>query len=84
MNLKQVGSNMTELDLPGGLKVLFSYQTPVAVRWTNGSLYTFYQTEKKWSQTTSRHIRTWLASYGDPGAQYKPQEYFDKLLAEVR
>lgn len=80
MNLTPIKANMTELDLPGGLKVLFSYKTPVAVRWTNGAAYTFYQTEKKWSQTTTRHIKTWLASDGDPGAQFKPQDYFDQLL----
>lgn len=68
---------MTELHLDGGLTVLFSYETPVACRWSNGDTYAQYKTDKKWSVTTSRHINKWLN--GD-GAQFKPQDYFDNLV----
>jgi len=81
MNLTPIKSNMTELVL-NEWKVLFSYQTAVAAQ--NRSTGNFYQTEKKWSRTTSRHINQWLRSYGDPGAQFMPQEYFDNLIAGVK
>lgn len=77
MNLKQVGSNMTELKLAHGLTVLFSYSTPVACVWTNGDTYQYFKTEKKWSATTTRHINKWVSGNG---AWYKPQEYFDNLV----
>ena len=77
MNLKQVGSNQTELKMNDYI-VLVSYQTPVAIQ--DRKTGAFYQTEKKWSKTTSRHIGQWLRSYGDPGAQYKPQSFFDAIV----
>jgi hypothetical protein len=84
MNLIPVAPNMNELvfERNGNLyKVLFSYRTPVAAV-LNGDH--FYQTEKKWSNTTSRHVKKWLALYGDPGAQYKPQEFFEGIVSEVK
>ena len=84
MTLNPIAANMTEIEMSGGLTVLFSYKTLVACRWTNGSVYEFYQTDKKWSKTTSRHIKKWLAFYGEPGAQIKPQEYFDNLAMGVK
>ncbi len=56
MKLKQIGSNMTELDL-GFAQVFFSYDTPVAARLTDGSLV---RTEQWYSATTSKHINKWL------------------------
>ncbi len=83
MNLTPIKANMTELNILN-MKILFSYKTPVCAMVYNGDAYQFFQTETKWSATTTRHIRAWLRSYGDPGAQYKPQEYFDNLLSEVK
>ncbi len=83
MNLKPIASNMTEVNYKNG-SILFSYETPVAFQKIEGNLVSFYQTEKKWSATTTRHIKKWLASFGNPGAQFKPQEYFDNLLNEVK
>lgn len=71
MKLKQLGSNQTKLVLNDGTQVLFSYETPVAC-WIDGQ---FYCTDKKWSQTTSRHINKW-AHY----ALSKPQSFFDVLV----
>lgn len=81
MQLKPIKANMTELKLNGGLTILFSYRTPVTCKWTNGSVYQFFRTEKKWSPTTTRHINKWLDGNA---AMFKPQEYFDNLVSEVR
>ena len=56
MKLKQIGSNMTELDM-GDVQVFFSYETPVAARLTDGSLV---RTNQWYSATTSKHINKWL------------------------
>ena len=71
MKLKQLGSNQTELVLNDGTQVLFSYETPVAC-WIDGQ---FYRTDRKWSQTTSRHINKWAHC-----AVSKPQSFFDELV----
>ncbi len=77
MNLTPLASNMTEIDLGNGNKVLFSYRTPVA--YIEG--VTAYRTEYKWSATTTRHINKWLGMNPQVfGAQYKPQEFFDRVL----
>jgi hypothetical protein len=71
MRIKPITSNMTELVLNDGTQVLFSYQTPVA-SWKDGQ---FFKTERKWSNTTTRHINKWADC-----AISKPQEYFDNLV----
>lgn len=84
MNLKPVGSNMTELEM-GGVKILFSYKTPVAAIVDTSEGPKAYQTETKWSPTTSRHITKWLGLHPEVfGAAYKPQIYFDNFLTEVK
>jgi hypothetical protein len=74
MRIKPIASNMTELVLNDGTQVLFSYQTPVA-SWKDGQ---FFKTERKWSNTTTRHINKWADC-----AISKPQEYFDNLVQGV-
>ena len=74
MQLRQIASNMTQLDLSDGTQVLFSYRTPVAC-YDNGR---YYRTATKWSVTTSRHINKWLEGVK---ALEQPQEYFDGLCA---
>ena len=74
MQLRQIASNMTQLDLSDGTQVLFSYRTPVAC-YDNGN---YYRTATKWSVTTSRHINKWLEGVR---ALEQPQEYFDGLCA---
>ena len=71
MNIKPLGSNQTELEIKGA-RVLFSYSTPVACE----SVGKRYRTDKKWSQTTSRHINAWL---GGAEAEEVPQEFFENL-----
>ena len=83
MNLTPLAANMTQLTL-GDKTILFSYKTPVAVLYPiTGN---FYRTEKKWSNTTTRHINKWAPTLGYSSKDYqtKPQEYFDNLLSEVK
>jgi hypothetical protein len=75
MNIKQLGSNQTELEIKGA-RVLFSYSTPVACE----SVGKRYRTNKKWSQTTTRHINAWLEG---AKAEAVPQEFFENLLKGV-
>ena len=82
MNLNPIKANMTELSTEN-MTVLFSYKTPVAVMIDEGLGYVFYRTNKRWSNTTSRHINQWLGTYGKVASE-KPQEYFDNLLSEVK
>ena len=73
MKLKQIGSNMTLVDL-NNASILVSYETPVAA-FIEGHGY--LKTAKKWSKTTSRHINKWLEGIN---AEEKSQEFFDNLL----
>ena len=74
MQLRQIASNMTQLDLQDGTSVLFSYKTPVACLTDNGD----YRTSQKWSVTTSRHINKWLDGVL---AKEQPQSFFDGLVS---
>lgn len=57
MRLVQLGSNKTEIIYHTGLRVLFSYDTPVAAELANGKIL---RTDKKYGVTTSKHINQWL------------------------
>lgn len=85
MQLTPIRANMTELELDG-MRVLFSYKTPVAAlvreETAEGEGWHQYKTEKNWSRTTSRHISTWNPLGGAFGL--KPQEYFDSLVSGVK
>ena len=85
MNLTPLRANMTELKLPG-LRILFSYRTPVAAVVCIDGLEQAIKTEKKWSNTTSRHINEWAKTFPSYLNNWdtKPQEYFDTLVAEVK
>ena len=73
MKLKQLGSNMTELDI-GDVQVFFSYETPVAARTDTGALV---RTSTKYSVTTTKHINKWLD--GMPAAEV-PQAVINDLV----
>ena len=73
IKLKPIASNMTLLDTPAHI-VLFSYQTPVASY--DKTKHEYYRTDKRWSQTTSRHINKWLDGVQ---AKHQPQSFFDCL-----
>jgi hypothetical protein len=74
MKLEPLSGNKNQITLSDGTQVLFSYATPVAC-WVNGE---YFKTSKKWSQTTSRHINSWVHL-----AIERPQEYFDNLVKGV-
>lgn len=77
MKLNPIASNMTELTLLDGTKVLFSYKTPVAAQ-VNG---TYVRTAKKWSMTTSKHINKWLDGVK---AEEAEQSFFDTLISSYK
>ncbi len=82
MNLKPIKANMNEVET-GEYKILFRYRTPVAVILNDG---TSFKTDKKWSQTTTKHINAWFGMQGTDVTEPtdKPQKYFDNLLNEVK
>ena len=57
MQLRQLGSNKTEVEFTDGTTVFFSYETPVALQTPEGHNF---KTEDFWSVTTSKHINQWL------------------------
>lgn len=74
MKLTPLGANRNEVDLGNGLKVLFSYKTPVA--YIDGDGIT-YVTKTKWSRTTSKHINQWATGFDRIEV---PQEQIDNLV----
>jgi hypothetical protein len=62
MNLKQLGANKTELRFndENDTRVLFSYETPVAYSQLLNTGRVYFSSDKFYSRTTSRHIKSWL------------------------
>jgi len=82
MRVKNIGSNMTEIQTDKGL-VLVSYATPVAAYYDNGmGGQGLFVTEQYWSRTTSRHINKWTKTgfHSADDVIKKPQGFFDRLL----
>ena len=75
MELRQAGSNQTELHLDSGDVVFFSYSTAVAAL-VEGLGYV--RTVQNYSRTTSRHLNQWLD--GRQTLPVQPQ-FFADLLA---
>jgi hypothetical protein len=57
MKLVPHGSNQNVLIFDNGIKVLFSYQTPVAAFHP---IKGWLMTDVKYSRTTTKHIHQWL------------------------
>ena len=75
MRLKQIKSNMTELTLDNGTKILFSYETPVAGWDDDGA----FRTMDHCSPTTTRHINQYL---GGKDVGYKvAQSFINQLVS---
>ena len=72
MKLVKIANNQTELSLSDGTKVLISYETPVAA-YRGGE---WYYSSKKWSATTTKHVKAWLGGHG----VQRDQVFFDELL----
>jgi hypothetical protein len=77
MKLNVVGSNQTELFL-NNLIVFFSYNTPVA--YYSSLTGNYYVTKKKYSNTTSKHISSWVNKALSSLIVAVDQEEIDKLL----
>lgn len=82
MNLKPIAANKTELTLTNKegqrVRVLFSYETPVAADILTSCGMEYYITEEYYSRTTTKHIKSWLPV---DQAEKKPQAFFDGLVA---
>lgn len=75
MKIKVISVNQAEIVLTSGAQVFVSYETPVAAVIDGIS----YKTDRKYSNTTTKHINSWLGN-GGINALVKPQEFFDSLL----
>ena len=83
MRLNTIAPNQTEVhfnerlvDSTKQAVFFFSYGTPVAAKVGT----TYYRTEEKFSNTTSRHLSKWLEGVE---ATAKSQTWFEKLLFDV-
>jgi len=73
MKLKPIASNLTELQI-NGMSIAFSYSTPVAGWDDDGA----FKTDKKFSPTTSKHIKKYLGNAFD-NARVVPQSLIEGL-----
>lgn len=73
LNLKKVGSNMTELEV-GNTSILFSYQTPVAGWDDQGA----FRSSDWFSTTTTKHINKYLG--GKDIGRVVDQKYIENLV----
>ena len=78
MRLQQLAANQTEVTLPCGAVVFFSYETPVAAMLPSGQ---YIRTEQKYSVTTSKHLNKWLVSVAD-SVKLVPQDDLNRLAGE--
>lgn len=80
MNLKPLGANKTELTLEKNgqrIRVLFSYQTPVAADILTNEGMVYYRTSERYSNTTTKHINSWLPK---DQAKIREQSFFNGLV----
>jgi hypothetical protein len=74
MKLKKIGNNVTEIEV-NGKSVMFSYETPVAGYYDQGS----FRTDEKFSVTTSKQINKYLG--GKDQGRVVPQAWIEGLVA---
>lgn len=60
IKLSNIAPNQNVVTTPTGLRVFYSYETPVII--TNGK--TTFVTKEKFSKTTSKHIAAYLRALG--------------------
>jgi len=79
-SVKVVGSNMTEAD-HGSVYILYSYETPVAIRPREGVGSKPLVTDYFHSRTTSKHIGSWLRTHGYTikDAERLPQDMIEAI-----
>lgn len=76
MKLTKLGANCTQVHVSSGLLVLYSYDTPVAIKDLKNNID--YKTSKKWSATTSRHINKWCS----PDAISLDQRHIEMIIEQ--
>lgn len=74
MKLHTIGSNQTQLSLPDGIELFFSYDIPVAAFIPSMG---YVRTEKYHSVTTSKHINRWT----DKTQRTVTQKFLDELVS---
>jgi hypothetical protein len=74
LKINNIGPNQTELYRTSGTRILISYSTPVAAVLNSGRRI---KTSTKYSNTTTRHINSWL---GSSNSDIVPQYELDWLL----
>lgn len=74
--IKKLSNNSTQVTFPHGLIVLYSYDTPVAIRHHASGKE--YKTSKRWSRTTSKHINAWC----NPSAREIPQGALEEIICK--
>ena len=81
MKLHTLGPNCVEAIAAPGKFYLYSYNTCVGFADFSPNTPTLAITNKKWSNTTSRHIKQWCDyhNFDVALAEKKPQSYFDSL-----
>lgn len=72
MQIRKVTNTATEVSIPGR-EILFSYQTPVAVK-VHSCEERVFATESYYSKTTSRDISAWTSN-----PEFVPQKTIDAL-----
>ena len=78
MQLDVLGKHET-LVFVKGYTVLFSYNTPVA--YFNGNMYA--KTAKRWSNTTSRHVKRWLDGISEDRIKTVGQSQIDEIVEKI-
>ena len=81
MKVNSIGSNQTVITSSldrSTVEVLYSYETPVAVRGPTMN----YKTERKWSVTTSKHINKFLPQ-DQSRVEIVPQDDLDQWELRV-
>lgn len=76
MKLVKTGTNTTELVFDGNMRILFSYDTPVAGRDSKG----WFRTTERFSQTTTKHVNSYTKGLN---VREVDQEYINSLVGEI-
>ena len=78
MNVKSLAANQTQVTLANGTILFVSYETPVAAFIPGRGIV---RTEKKWSNTTTRHINKWIANTAPRATvSFEDQSFFNSFL----
>lgn len=77
MNLTTISTNFHMLTLVNGVRVWFSYETPIAVQDRDGSTYV---RTNQWGTTTGKHLNRMDGGDTDAKAHRLDTEEFEAIL----